>query len=61
MAVLDGERSAYRDIGVLNAAAALMVADRAKTLDEAARIVEAAIDDGRAKKILETLVTASNG
>lgn len=61
MAVLDGERSAYRDIAVLNAAAALMVADRAKTLDEAARIVEAAIDDGRAKKILETLVTASNG
>lgn len=61
MAVLDGERSAYRDIAVLNAAAALMVADRAKTLDEASRIVEAAIDDGRAKKILETLVTASNG
>lgn len=61
MAVLDGERSAYRDIAVLNAAAALMVADRAKTLDEAARIVEAAIDDGRAKQILETLVTASNG
>lgn len=61
MAVLDGERSAYRDIAVLNAAAALVVADRAKTLDEAARIVEAAIDDGRAKKVLETLVKASNG
>ena len=61
MAVLKGERSAYRDIAVLNAAAALVVADRAKTLDEAARIVEAAIDDGRAKQVLDNLVKASNG
>ena len=61
MAVLDGERSAYRDIAVLNAAAALVVADRAQTLDEAARIVEAAIDDGRSKQVLDNLVKASNG
>ena len=61
LAVLNGERTAYRDIAVLNAAAALVVADRAATLDEAARIVEAAIDDGRAKQVLETLVKASNG
>lgn len=61
MAVLDGERSAYRDIAVLNAAAALVVAGRAETLDEAARIVEAAIDDGRAKQVLDNLVKASNG
>ena len=60
-AVLDGERTAYRDIAVLNAAAALVMAERAKNLDEAARIVEAAIDDGRAKNVLETLVKASNG
>lgn len=60
-AVLDGERSAYRDIAVLNAAAALVVAGRAETLDEAARIVEAAIDDGRAKQVLDNLVKASNG
>jgi anthranilate phosphoribosyltransferase len=61
LAVLNGERTAYRDIAVLNAAAALVVADRAATLDDAARIVEAAIDDGRAKQVLETLVKASNG
>ena len=61
LAVLDGERTAYRDIAVLNAAAALVMAERANNLDEAARIVEAAIDDGRAKKVLETLVKASNG
>ena len=61
MAVLKGERSAYRDIAVLNAAAALIVADRAQTLEEAARIVEAAIDDGRAKQVLDNLVKASNG
>ena len=60
-AVLDGERSAYRDIAVLNAAAALVVAGRAETLDEAARIVEAAIDDSRAKQVLDNLVKASNG
>jgi anthranilate phosphoribosyltransferase len=60
LAVLNGERTAYRDIAVLNAAAALVVADRAATLDEAARIVEAAIDDGRALQVLETLVKASN-
>jgi len=61
LAVLNGERTAYRDIAVLNAAAALVVADRAATLDDAARIVEAAIDDGRAEQVLETLVKASNG
>lgn len=61
LAVLNGERTAYRDIAVLNAAAALVVADRAAKLDDAARIVEAAIDDGRAKQVLETLVKASNG
>jgi anthranilate phosphoribosyltransferase len=61
LAVLNGERTAYRDIAVLNAAAALVVAGRAATLDEAARIVEAAIDDGRAKTVLETLVKASHG
>lgn len=60
-AVLDGERTPYRDIAVLNAAAALIVADRATQLDEAARIVEAAIDDGRAKSVLETLIQVSNG
>ena len=60
-AVLDGELTPYRDIAVLNAAAALIVADRATQLDEAARIVEAAIDDGRAKSVLETLIQVSNG
>lgn len=59
--VLDGERTPYRDIAVLNAAAALIVADRATQLSEAARIVEAAIDDGRAKAVLERLIEVSNG
>lgn len=61
LAVLNGERTAYRDIAVLNAAAALVIAGRAAKLDEAARIVEAAIDDGRAKQVLENLVKASHG
>lgn len=61
LAVLNGERTAYRDIAVLNAAAALVIAGRAAKLDEAARIVEAAIDDGRSKQVLENLVKASHG
>lgn len=58
--LLDGEPSAYRDIAVLNAAAALIVAGKAKTLDEAARMAEASIDNGAARRALDTLVKLSN-
>lgn len=60
-ALLDGERSAYRDIVVFNAAAALIVADRAHTLAEGAALATASIDDGRAKEALEKLIEISNG
>ena len=46
---------------VLNAAAALMLADKAGDLYEAARLAEAAIDDGRAADALRTLVDVSRG
>jgi anthranilate phosphoribosyltransferase len=59
--VLQGARNAYRDIAVLNAAAGLVVAERAGTLMEAARLAEAAIDDGRALKTLQTLAAVSHG
>jgi anthranilate phosphoribosyltransferase len=49
---LDGEHSAYRDIVVLNAAAALKLAGLAETLLDGARLAETAIDDGRAKQAL---------
>lgn len=59
-ALLDGERSAYRDIVIFNAAAALIVADRAQTLAEGAGLATASIDDGRAKEALEKLIKISN-
>jgi anthranilate phosphoribosyltransferase len=59
--LLGGERSAYRDIVVLNAAAALMVADRASDLKEGAAMASASIDEGRARAALEKLIALSNG
>jgi len=58
--LLEGEKSAYRDIAVLNAAAALIVADRADNLDTAARMAEQAIDSGAAMAALQRLVECSN-
>jgi anthranilate phosphoribosyltransferase len=60
MRLLDGERGAYRDIVLLNAAAALVVADKAKDLREGALLAAKAIDDGAAKRVLEKLVAVSN-
>ncbi len=59
-AVLDGARTPYRDIAVLNAAAALVVADRAATLAEGAALATRALDDGRARAALDRLVASSN-
>jgi anthranilate phosphoribosyltransferase len=59
--VLQGAKNAYRDIAVLNAAAGLIVAGKAGTLADAARMAEAAIDSGAAMKTLTSLVAVSNG
>ncbi len=58
--VLQGARNAYRDIAVLNAAAGLVVAERAGTLADAARQVEAVIDSGAALATLNRLSAVSN-
>jgi anthranilate phosphoribosyltransferase len=60
-ALLDGAHSAYRDIVVLNAAAALKLAGLTDGLSGGARLAQAAIDDGRAKDALERLKAASHG
>lgn len=60
-ALLDGAPGAYRDIVVLNAAAALKLAGLAADLKEGAALSAAAIDDGRAKQALERLAAASHG
>jgi len=60
-AVLAGARNAYRDIAVLNAAAALVVADRAADLREGAALAARALDEGAAATTLVKLVQISNG
>lgn len=57
--VLQGERSARRDIGVLNAAAALMVSGAASELSVGVALAEASIDEGRALSVLDELVRVS--
>lgn len=58
--LLAGEKSAYRDIVLLNAAAALVVADRVADLAEGAALAASVIDDGRAAQALTDLVEATN-
>jgi len=60
MAVLQGEKTAYRDIALLNAGASLVVAGKADTLKEGVALAAAAVDSGAAKATLERLVVSSN-
>jgi anthranilate phosphoribosyltransferase len=57
--VLEGERGAHRDIGILNAAAALMVAGRVGGLESALAVATDSIDSGRAVAVLDALVATS--
>lgn len=57
--MVEGKPGAVRDISVLNAAAALVVAGRADELSQGVTLAEDAIDSGRAKRTLETLVRCS--
>jgi anthranilate phosphoribosyltransferase len=59
-AVLEGEPGAYRDISILNAGGALVVAGKAATLAEGVDLAARSIDDGNAAQALERLVAASN-
>ncbi len=54
-AVLRGEKSAFRDIVVLNSAAALWVAGKARDLREGAALAIDSIDSGKAAQALATL------
>jgi anthranilate phosphoribosyltransferase len=59
-AVLDGEKNAYRDIALINAGAALVIADKAENLKDGVALAAQAIDSGKAKATLDTLIAASN-
>lgn len=58
--LFDGEAGAYRDIVLINSAAALIVAGKANDLREGAVLAANAIDTGAAKAKLETLIAVSN-
>lgn len=60
-ALLAGEHSAYRNIVILNAAAAIVVAEKAKSMTQASTLAAASIDEGRARLALDRLVAISNG
>ena len=51
-----GETGPYRDIVLLNAAAAFLVADKVETLREGVDLAAAVIDDGHAQAALDKLV-----
>lgn len=57
--VLEGEPGAPRDIGVLNAAAALVICGRVPDLGEGVAAAALAIDSGRAAQVLADLATVS--
>jgi anthranilate phosphoribosyltransferase len=59
--VLQGRKGPYRDIAVLNAAAALVVAAKAGTLADGVKLAERAIDSGEAEAALDRLIAVSSG
>lgn len=55
ISLLDGEKSAYRDIVVLNSAFAIYLADHANSIAEAILLAKNAIDSGQSMKIAQEL------
>jgi anthranilate phosphoribosyltransferase len=58
--VLDGARTPYRDVALLNAGAALVVAEQVKDLREGVERAAAVVDSGAARATLDTLIRVSN-
>ena len=59
--VLEGKPGAFRDVALLNAAAALIVAGKAKDLKEGIALGTKSLDGGGAMNKLKQLVAVSNG
>lgn len=58
--VLDNKDSAYRDVAMMNAAAALVVAQAAKDLKDGAVLARKALETGAARARLDKLIAVSN-
>ena len=60
MDVLKGKKGAFRDVALINAAAGLMVAGRAKDLKQAVALAAKSLDSGEAEGCLDRLIAVSN-
>jgi anthranilate phosphoribosyltransferase len=60
LAVLKGSKGPFRDVAVFNAAAALIVAGRAKDLKEGAAMAKKSLDSGEAEGRLDRLIHISH-
>jgi anthranilate phosphoribosyltransferase len=58
--VLEGKKTAFRDVALLNAAAALVVAGKAKNLQAGLELAAHAVDSGEAEGRLDRLIMVSN-
>jgi anthranilate phosphoribosyltransferase len=58
--VLKGKKGAFRDVALMNAAAGLVVAGRAKDLKQGFAIAEKSINSGEAEGRLDRLIAVSN-
>ena len=59
-ALLDGEKGAYRDAVLFNAAAALLVADKVASLTDGVELARRSLDSGAAKAKIEALRLLTN-
>ena len=61
VALFDGAPGAYRETVLLNAGAALLVADKVTTIEDGIAMARETLDAGKAKDTLARLVAVSNG
>ena len=58
--MLKGKKGAFRDVALLNAAAGLIVAGRAKDLKAGVALATKSVDSGEAEGRLDRLIAVSN-
>lgn len=61
IALLEGEKSAYRDIVILNAAFAFMVAGKVEEISAGVELAKEMIDGGKARKVLDVIRAKTAG
>jgi anthranilate phosphoribosyltransferase len=58
--VLEGKKTPFRDVALFNAAAALVVAGKAKNLKNGLELAAHSVDSGEAEGRLDRLIVVSN-